>query len=88
MADCGPLQTLPEALSRIGALLDRNQIARELRTNSFVRMRKVAATAILEVSDLGDAEKLLKNPHHLSETAHELLKRGSIPTEDGWGGWL
>jgi type IV secretory pathway VirD2 relaxase/Arc/MetJ-type ribon-helix-helix transcriptional regulator len=60
----------------------------ELRTNSFIRMRKLSATAILEVSDLGDAEKLLKNPHRLCETAHELLKRGSMPTEDGWGGWL
>ena len=59
----------------------------ELRTNSFIWMRKPSATAILEVSDLGDAEKLLKNPH-LSETAHDLLKRGGIPTEDGWGGWL
>ena len=28
----------------------------ELRTNSFIRMRKLLATAILEVSDLGDAE--------------------------------
>ena len=53
-----------------------------------IRMRKPSATAILVVSDLGDAEKLLKNPHHLSETAHELLKRGITPTEDGWGGWL
>jgi len=60
----------------------------ELRTNSFIRMRKLLATAILEVSDLGDAEKLLKNPHHLSEIVLESRKRGSIPTEDGWGGWL
>ena len=51
-------------------------------------MRKVSATAILEVSDLGDAEKLLKNPCHLREAAHEFLKRGSVPTEAGWGGWM
>jgi hypothetical protein len=60
----------------------------ELSVNSFIRLRRLSATAILEVSDLGDAEKLLKNPHHLSETAHELLKRGCVPTQDGWGGWL
>ena len=34
----------------------------ELRANSFIRLRKLSATAILEVSDLGDAEGLLKNP--------------------------
>jgi type IV secretory pathway VirD2 relaxase len=60
----------------------------ELRVNSFVRMRKISATATLEVSDLGDAEKLLKNPCHLREAAHEFLKRGSVPTEAGWGGWM
>ena len=44
--------------------------------------------AILEVNDLGDADKLLKNPHRLIESAQELLKRGFTPTDDGWGGWL
>jgi len=60
----------------------------ELRTNSFVRMRRLSANAILEVSDLGDAEKLLKNSQCLGEAARELFKRGITPTEDGWGGWL
>jgi hypothetical protein len=60
----------------------------ELRTNSFVRLRRLSSTAILDVWDLGEAENLLKNSRHLSETAHELLNRGSVPTEDGWGGWL
>lgn len=60
----------------------------ELRVNSFIRMRRLSATAILDVSDFGDAEKLLKNPQHLSETGHGLLKRGFTPTEDGWAGWL
>jgi hypothetical protein len=60
----------------------------QIRTNSFLRLRKLSAAAILDVSDLGDAEKLLKNPQHLRETAHELLRRGAIPTEDGWGGRL
>ena len=60
----------------------------ELRVNSFVRLRKLFGTAILDVNDLGDAESLLKNPRFLTETADEFLKRGIIPTEDGWGGWL
>jgi hypothetical protein len=43
---------------------------------------------MLEVNDLGDAEKLLSNSRHLSEVANDFLKRGVVPTEDGWGGWL
>jgi hypothetical protein len=61
---------------------------RELRVNSFVRLRKRAGATRLDVSDLGDAERLLKNTNHLSETARGLLKRGIMPTEEGWGGWL
>jgi len=68
--------------------LDEARSRGELRTNSFVRMRRLSANAILEVSDLGDAEKLLKNPQCLVEAARELLKRGATPNEDGWGGWL
>lgn len=43
---------------------------------------------MLEVIDLGDAEVLLNNPRHLGETVRQSLKRGVMPTEDGWGGWL
>ncbi len=62
----------------------------ELRTNSFVRLRKLSldGTTTLAVNDLGDGEKLLINPRHLGERAGELIKRGILPTEDGWGGWL
>ena len=62
----------------------------ELRTNSFVRLRKPSldGAVALNVTDLGDAEKLLINPRHLGERARELIKRGIMPTEDGWGGWL
>jgi type IV secretory pathway VirD2 relaxase len=60
----------------------------ELRVNSFVRLRKLAGSSILDVADLGDAEKLLRNPHDLKETARQLLNRGIVQTEDGWGGWL
>jgi hypothetical protein len=62
----------------------------ELRTNSFVRLRKMSldGALTLDVKDLGDAEQLLTNPSHLGEEARELLKLGIMPTEDGWGGWL
>jgi type IV secretory pathway VirD2 relaxase len=60
----------------------------ELRVSSFVRLRRLSGTARLEVSDLGDAEKLLKNIRHLRETTGRLLRLGTTPTEDGWGGWL
>jgi type IV secretory pathway VirD2 relaxase len=62
----------------------------ELRTNSFVRLRQVSLDGALklEVNDLGDAERLLTNRRHLGERARDLIKRGIMPTEDGWGGWL
>ena len=61
-----------------------------LRTNYFVRLRKLflAGRPSLDIRDLGDAEKLLNNRRLLEENARALLKRGVIPTEDGWGGWL
>jgi hypothetical protein len=61
-----------------------------LRTNHFVRLRKLflAGRPTLDIRDLGDAEKLLNNRYLLEENVRELVKRGTIPTEDGWGGWL
>jgi type IV secretory pathway VirD2 relaxase len=61
-----------------------------LRTNSFVRLRKlfVAGQPILDVHEFGDAEQFLKNRSVLRENARALLKRGLVPTQDGWGGWL
>jgi type IV secretory pathway VirD2 relaxase len=62
----------------------------ELRANAFVRLRKLSVNRalMLDVTDLGDAEMLLNNPSHLGEAARQLVKRGIMPTEDGWGGWL
>jgi hypothetical protein len=62
----------------------------ELRTNSFVRLRRLSPDQgeKLDVRDLGDAERLLTDPHHMSAAAHHVLECGIIPTEDGWGGWL
>jgi len=61
----------------------------ELRTNSFVRLRKLSATRpLMDVIDLGDADRLLRNPLYFGEAARECIRRGVAPTEDGWGGWL
>jgi hypothetical protein len=40
-------------------------------------------TLAAAIEDVGDAEKLIKNPHYLSKIAHEILQRGVIPDEDG-----
>jgi hypothetical protein len=62
----------------------------ELQTNSFVRLRRLPMDrgTVLDVKDLGEAEKLLGNSAHLRKTAQALLQRGIMPSEDGWGGWL
>jgi hypothetical protein len=61
-----------------------------LRTGSFVRLRKVVTStrSRLEIDDLGDSEAVLRNGAQLRQTARNLIKRGIIPDEDGWGGWL
>jgi type IV secretory pathway VirD2 relaxase len=61
----------------------------ELRTNSFVRLKKLAGSRLLmDVVDLGDAERLLTNPLHLGDIARDCVKRGVAPFQEGWGGWL
>ena len=70
------------------AEIDRARSRGQLRVSSFVRLRKTSSTADLEVSDMGDAEELLKNGRVVDEFVHQLLQRGITPSEDGWGGWL
>jgi len=63
----------------------------KLRTNAFIRLHRVVNEdkgPMLEVQDFGDAEALLKNRRHLLDTRRQLSRRGIIPTEDGWNGWL
>jgi len=62
----------------------------ELRTNSFVRLRRlfVDGTPTLETGDFGRADDLLKNRQYFNDAAQQLQKRGIIPIEDGWSGWL
>ena len=61
-----------------------------LRTNSFVRLRKLFAEGhpALKVDELGDSESILRNKGYLRETAQRLIRRGIVPQEDGWNGWL
>jgi type IV secretory pathway VirD2 relaxase len=61
-----------------------------LRTNSFVRLRKLFAEGhpVLNVDHLGDSESILRNKGYLRETAQRLIRRGIVPQEDGWNGWL
>jgi type IV secretory pathway VirD2 relaxase len=62
----------------------------ELRRNAFVRLRRIFIDEepVLEVEDLGNSEALLKNRNHFKTKAQELLRRGILPSEEGWGGWL
>ncbi|HEX4133247.1 MAG TPA: DUF3363 domain-containing protein [Bryobacteraceae bacterium] len=61
-----------------------------LRTNSFVRLRKLFAEGHpgLKIDELGDSESILRNKGYLRETAQRLIRRGIVPQEDGWNGWL
>ena len=62
----------------------------KLQTNSFVQLRKVFAGGqpAWDIRDLGDAEQMLSNRRLLGENARGLLKRGVVPSQDGWSGWL
>jgi type IV secretory pathway VirD2 relaxase len=61
-----------------------------LRTNSFIRLRKLDTQGrpAIEIDDMGDSEAILRNKRHLGETAQRLIRRGIVPHEDGWNGWL
>ncbi len=61
-----------------------------LRTNSFVRLRKLFSEGrlALKVDELGDSESVLRNKRYLKETVQRLIRRGIVPQEDGWNGWL
>ena len=61
-----------------------------LRTNSFVRLRKLFTDGhpVVEIDEIGDSEAILRNKRHLRETAQRLIRRGTMPQDDGWNGWL
>ena len=61
-----------------------------LRTNSFIRLRKlnIEGRPAMEIDDMGDSEAILRNKRYLGETAQRLIRRAVVPQEDGWNGWL
>ncbi len=61
-----------------------------LRTNAFVQLQKLTVDGrpVLEIEDMGDAEALLRNKSKLHEIGQRLIRRGFIPQDDGWAGWL
>jgi type IV secretory pathway VirD2 relaxase len=62
----------------------------KLRTNSFVRLQKVFENGrpLIEITDEGDAEKLLKNRHHFTERALSFRGREHQIAAEDFGGWL
>jgi type IV secretory pathway VirD2 relaxase len=62
----------------------------QLRTNSFVRLRRHASggTPLIAINDFGSAELLLKNKGYMRALARLLEGQGMVPEEHGWGGWL
>jgi hypothetical protein len=61
-----------------------------LRTNAFIRLRNVSVDgrSKLKISELGDAESILRNRLYLRETARKLTQQGIVPQDEGWDGWL
>jgi len=61
-----------------------------LKTNSFIRLRKLfkEGRPVLDVDELGDAESILHNKLHFQERARQLIRRGIVPRDEGWNGWL
>lgn len=61
-----------------------------LRTNSFVRLRKLFSEGhpVINIDELGHSESILRNKAYLRETAQRLIRRGMVPQEEGWNGWL
>ena len=61
-----------------------------LRTNSFIQLRKSSAQGrpALEIEDMGDSEAMLRNNRKLRELGQRLIRRGIMPEDEGWSGWL
>jgi type IV secretory pathway VirD2 relaxase len=63
----------------------------KLRVNSFIQLRRIFnenGRPELAIDDLGDCEKLLRDQHHFQDAARRQIRRGIVPAEGGWGGWL
>jgi hypothetical protein len=42
----------------------------------------------VEIDDMGDSEAILRDDRHFRGKAQRLIRRGIVPQEDGWNGWL
>jgi hypothetical protein len=64
--------------------------AGKLAVNSFVRLEKcfVERSPRIEVSDYGDANALLENHTFFKNRAQLSVRRGTVPDQNVWGGWL
>jgi len=72
------------------AEIDEARRAGGLRTNSFVRLRKLFSEGhpVLKIDELGGSEAILRDERYLRETVQRLIQRGIVPQQDGWNGWL
>ncbi len=61
-----------------------------LKTNSFVRLQKQFENGrpVLEITDHGNADTVLRNRKHLEERARALMRAGVALGNEAWGGWL
>jgi type IV secretory pathway VirD2 relaxase len=62
--------------------------AGRLQPNEFARLRRAGADRRLEVTGLGDAEKLLEDRRYFLSTAARLVRRGVLPELSTTSGWL
>jgi hypothetical protein len=70
--------------------MERHRHQGRLAPNSFIQLRKRFADGgpVVSVIDYGDAHKLLANKFHFRNAVNVLIQRGTIPIENGLGGWL
>jgi len=63
---------------------------RKLASDSFVRIdpHRTNDKTVLHITDLGPSEQLLSNVQQIRNRAQLLVKRGIVPGENGWAGWL
>ncbi len=63
---------------------------RKLASDSFVRIdpHRSNEKTVLFITDLGSSEQLLSNAQQIRNRAQLLVKRGIVPGENGWAGWL
>jgi len=63
---------------------------RKLASDSFVRIDPHRANdkTVLLITDLGSSDQLLSNAQQIRNRAQLFIKRGIVPGENGWGGWL